>query len=193
MFHNKQWDSYLSANYAPTMAKCSGSRGWGGLGLSFTSPLTFCLPLDQASTSFQQRIKQLLTEEWRDWQVKSFLPCQKSLCVRLAHVFPELTFHIPAWLLNFSAVKCEGNFWSSTFHTVCLKMTPVHRHGGIKFLNKLAFECYVKFFAVCVPWTGFSHSAYMSSVHQRSHTYSLQQTLVSDEGIFSLSGTCGSR
>lgn len=80
----------------------------GGLGLSFASPLTFCLPLDQATSSFQQRIKQLLTEEWCDWQVKvSFLVRGASLSV-----FPEVTFHIPAWLeplLKFSAVKYEGN------------------------------------------------------------------------------------
>lgn len=84
------------------------STSKGGLGLSFASPLTFCLPLDQATSSFQQRIKQLLTEERCDWQVEvSFLVRGASLSV-----FPEVTFHIPAWLeplLKFSAVKYEGN------------------------------------------------------------------------------------
>lgn len=140
------------------------------MGLSVTSPLTSCLPLDPATSSFQQRIKQLLTEEWRDWQVKvSFLVRRASLCLS---VFPELTFHIPAWLeqlLNFSAVKYE--FLEPRFSHRLPKMTSVHRQRGgwgIKFLNKLAFECYVKFL-LYVPWMGsLSRCLYVqrSSVQQ---------------------------
>lgn len=56
--------------------------GWGeggGGGLSFTLPLTPFLPRDPAPTSFQHRIKELLTEG-ATWLTRyGFLPCQKGL------------------------------------------------------------------------------------------------------------------
>lgn len=114
--------------------------------LSFVSPLTSCLTLDPETTSFEQRIKQRLTE-WRDWEVRiPFLVRWASVFV-LSHIFPELTFHIPVWdeqLLNVYAVKCERNIWHSTFDTICLKWLR-RVSGGITFLSNLAFQYYVNF------------------------------------------------
>lgn len=51
-----------------------------------------------------------------------------------------------------------------------------YRHWEIKLTSKIALECHIGVFAVSV-------------VHQWSNTYSLQQTCVSDEQIFSLTPT----
>lgn len=172
----------------------NANRGWGG-GVSFTSPFTSCLPLDPAPTSFQQRIKQLLTEEWCDWQVKvSFLVRRASVSV----------WPMSSENSHFTFQRDLNNFWISLlWNTKEISGAPLftlfvswllYIDRGIKLLNKLAFECYVKFLLCCLcAFNRVSHTVPMSSVQQHSNTYSLQQTLVSDEGIFSLSGTCGSR
>lgn len=99
--------------------------------------------------------------------------CLSSPCLPRTHIshssVTRTTFEF------FSAVKYEGNFYSPTFHTVCLKRLP-RTDRGIKFLNKLAFECYVKFLLCCLCALNRVLSRLpVSSVDQRSNTYGLQQ------------------
>ena len=133
-----RWDSYLSANYAGTIGECSRCPG---VGLSFTPPLTSCLLSRSCNLPAFSRGLNSYWQEWRDWQVKgSFLVRRGPLCLSGPHVFPELTFHIPAWpeQLFFwisSAVKIrQGDFLEppphQTFHTLCLKRLPCISGGN---------------------------------------------------------------
>lgn len=114
------------------------SLSGGGIVIHSTFNLLSAFKILQP-TSFQQRIKQLLTEEWRDWQVKgSFLVRRGPLCLSGPHVFPELTFTFQRDLSNFFSEflllwKYDREiFWSPPppdFSHSLPKTTPVHQRG----------------------------------------------------------------
>lgn len=136
------------------------------------SPLTSCLPLHPAPSSFQQRIKQLLTEEWRDWQVKgSFLVRRASVSVGPMSSQNSL-FHIPVRLkLTLAFLCCEipDGFLEPHFSHCTSKMTPVYRQEGSN--SWIAFVCDVKFLLCCLCVTAQGALTLpVSSVHQRAAT-----------------------
>lgn len=79
----QQWD-----HESPYLSATSGICSYTGV----VAHLTFNLlsaSRSSISTSFQQRIKPLLTEGWRDWQVKVSFLVWRALCVCLALCLPR--------------------------------------------------------------------------------------------------------
>lgn len=173
------YSSYLSANYATVMEKDLPVGG-----VSFTSPLTSWLCIDPAPTSFQQRIKQLMTEKCCDWQVKV------SFLVRRAFVFVSCPFlprtHISHSTVTWTISKflhCE----IATSESEATLFTPLKKP-----LHWIMNKSYLKSSHCCLSALNQVFSHCMSTVHQCSKHLQSTAVIVSDEGIFSPSETCGS-